>query len=924
MTDVTTDSDLLHRIDAVTRNLERDPGAGLITARELYAAATGGGQQVKAAAAYTLGRALALTGEPSAARPLVEEAATRWEAAGEVLQALRTRAGLMQLLTSAGAHHAAIDHGRRALEELARCDPNGAEGEIAGILHQNLGVAAAHGGAFDEALTAYDRAEQAFRSGGCVDRLPALAANRAAELLDLGRVDDATTLLHAARSAASGDGTEVVAARCGAMLGWALALRGDVDQGILELQHAETRFEELDMLADRDLAAVRIGEAHLLISDWAGAMSHFDRILGRDTASSHAQTWCGANLGAAAAHLGADNLDDADRCLRVALDGWWALDHVPGMVATLVELAGLSIRRGGRDEALDLAWEASRLLGGQDTDSRWPIHRLYCDLRLVDALLPDHEAAEPIAIAAVERAAIIGIPLLRCRAVRRLATVRLAQGSIGEAVTLLYETLAIGEFLRSRLPREVQRLSFGDEVDAALVALIDIRLDAGTRSAVTEAAQLADRRRDRVLSELVDGSLRPDELRFSADTLDLRTTLTVASDALLDEGSPARADALRQHVTQLATRLREVAATHPEPQPESVTPGRAGTPHGPAARRLTTIAYTQLGDEIAAVVTGGDSVRAVRSLTDRATLQELLEDLDGELWGGGLHHRSSRHQDAVVRSSERLLGRFGTALIDPIRHLLPLDDPIAQLAIVPHGILHDVPFHALISRGELLLDLVATTISPNTTFTTLLPQTGGSTGTGPRVTALGVPTTRTPGIADELAAFPANGFDTTVLVGRDATIEALRGSAGDGDILHLACHGQFDGDQPSRSGLRLADGWLSAADISRLDLTGSMVVLSACDSARLGYRGPGAQTLGISRAFLAAGARSVIASRWLLDDAHAATTISAFARHLVADPDPAAALRRAQLEQRQHTPHPVHWAPFAALGHPHIPKGSTC
>jgi tetratricopeptide (TPR) repeat protein len=910
--------DLLDRIESVTRALERDPGAGLVEAEAIYRAAEGAEHHVVAAAGYLLGQALAMTGHLDAARDLVAEAAARWQQAGDPLRAVRTRAGLMQLLTDGGSPADAIALGRSSLRDLDALDPHGDHREIAGLLHQNLGVAAAHAGGFDIALEAYGRAETAFRQAGRPERLPALAANRAAELLDLGRLEAATAALVSARSDASRLGSHVLVARCGAMLGWARALAGDVDRGLIDLEQASVRFGALDMPDDRDLAALRIGEAHLLLSGWSAARTSFQRVLDRTRQSGNTTTRCAAVTGIAAAWSGEGRLAEAEGAVREAIDGWRRLGHLPGLVGALVERAGLQLARDDRDGAVGTVLEASDLLDEAGVDvpgaSRWPIQRLYVDLRLVDALLPDHEAAEPIAVAAVERADTIGIPLLRCRAVRRLATVRLARGAVEEATELLYETIEIGELLRARLPHEAQRLSFGDEVDAALVALIRVRLDEGTEPAVAEAAALADRRRDRVLNELVDGSLQPDELELPPETIRLRASIGATSHALLDRGSGPRADALREHVDALVDQLRR---SMPDVERRGGTAVPAPSRRGePVLAAPTTIAYTDLDGEIVATVTRDGATRAVRDLTDRDALQRLLEDLDGELWGGGIDRGTGRNAAALVQSAHHVLRRLGRLLLDPVTHLLPRASPPRRVAVIPHGVLHDVPFHALVTAEGPLLDLAAVTICPTASFAEPVRRRAG-----PRsVLALGVPTVDAPGIVDELAAFPACGFPTEVLIGREVTREALSSLADQADIIHLACHGQFDEDLPSSSRLRLADGWLAATEIARLDLRDTTVVLSACDSARLGYRGPGAQTLGISRALLAAGARCVVASRWLLDDEHASSTIAAFARHLMATSDPAAALRLAQIEQRERTPHPAHWAPFAVLGHPHHPE----
>src|SRR5262249_53766171 len=93
-------------------------------------------------------------------------------------------------------------------------------------------------------------------------------------------------------------------------------------------------------------------------------------------------------------------------------------------------------------------------------------------------------------------------------------------------------------------------------------------------------------------------------------------------------------------------------------------------------------------------------------------------------------------------------------------------------------------------------------------------------------------------------------------------------------LVHFATHGLVDTRYPERSGLilslidgrgRKGDGYLRLADIYGLKLSADLVVLSACESA-LGQDLSSEGIIGLPRAFLHAGAKSVIASLWKVDD----------------------------------------------------------
>jgi CHAT domain-containing protein len=91
------------------------------------------------------------------------------------------------------------------------------------------------------------------------------------------------------------------------------------------------------------------------------------------------------------------------------------------------------------------------------------------------------------------------------------------------------------------------------------------------------------------------------------------------------------------------------------------------------------------------------------------------------------------------------------------------------------------------------------------------------------------------------------------------------------------------------------------------------VTLSACESGRsaviLGY-----EVVGLPRAFLGAGAASVVVSLWLVQDETTTTLMTDWYRQLREGVGRAAALRAAQQALKESSPHPYYWAPFVLIG----------
>lgn len=187
---------------------------------------------------------------------------------------------------------------------------------------------------------------------------------------------------------------------------------------------------------------------------------------------------------------------------------------------------------------------------------------------------------------------------------------------------------------------------------------------------------------------------------------------------------------------------------------------------------------------------------------------------------------------------------------------------------------------------------------------------------------------RLPGSADEVRKIAGLYSPEQVQV-------YLRGDASEGNVkgnrllglarrIHFATHGIVNEERPDLSALVLTsetgaeeDGFLQVHEIFNLQLSADLVVLSACETA-LGKQISGEGLLGLTRAFLHAGARSVVVSLWrVADQASTPDLMVRFYGQLDRPVDKAEALRQAKLETiRQGHAHPYYWAPFVLIGDP--------
>ena len=182
--------------------------------------------------------------------------------------------------------------------------------------------------------------------------------------------------------------------------------------------------------------------------------------------------------------------------------------------------------------------------------------------------------------------------------------------------------------------------------------------------------------------------------------------------------------------------------------------------------------------------------------------------------------------------------------------------------------------------------------------------------------------------------------DATILTGSRASESALKAAAAP-KFLHIATHGFFLQDAQTteaaqtqlpnenpllRSGLALAganvrsmgndDGILTALEASGLNLwTTKLVTLSACDTG-LGEVKSGEGVYGLRRAFVLAGAESLVMSLWPVSDYITREIMTRYYKNLKIGMGRGAALRLVQLEmlKRKDHQHPFFWASFIQSG----------
>jgi CHAT domain-containing protein len=334
--------------------------------------------------------------------------------------------------------------------------------------------------------------------------------------------------------------------------------------------------------------------------------------------------------------------------------------------------------------------------------------------------------------------------------------------------------------------------------------------------------------------------------------------------------------------------------------------------------RTMLLEYFTAHDRLIAFLVTHDTVHARRIPWNSGQVQHLVKVLRRNF---ALVRRSAPKQipDLAAHAREVLL-QLHELLIAPVADELT---PQSRLIIVAHGPLHYVPFQAVYNGESHLLERHEISYLPNGSLLRYLDHNGRAASGGPW--AFGHSHNGQLPYARQEAHAVAAVLNGQVAVDDDVSLAHLRAAAGNCRILHLATHAMFHANNPLFSGLTLAGGeWLTTLDVFNLRLSASLVTLSACDTGQH-IVGGGDELLGLMRAFLYAGAASLVLTQWAVEDQSTLRLMRSFYTELAAGQSKAAALRAAQLaflhakgpedevRAKAYT-HPYFWAPFFLVG----------
>ncbi len=776
----------------------------------------------------------------------------------------------------------------------------------------NAGAVERMRGRPEAAVDAYERARDAFLSDP--PTLAQVDSNRAFALIDLGRFDESEAAFHAALSAFRDAGLGRAVAIVEGNLADLDARRGRVAGALQRFERARQLFEQEDAPGDGARVLAEAAELAAGAGQWDEAARMFDEAVPGLAAAGLRAELARAQLAHATILQRSGHERESIDLITEAQQGFESLDNPRMVAACEVQLAESHAGLGQHDLARRLFDKAIARAKGRAFDEAEAI----APALLHAARLEDRERAHTLA----QRLdpSRFDHPILRARICFALGLAARLSDDLDTSRLRFREAIALLHGMQGALQADRFRVAFMRGHTDVLERFITLMLDhPSPASAPGEADRLAfeatelARSRALAISLIADRSdeataARADNWRALREELSALYSLT-------ESGEQASAQ-VRARIEVVRTTLDEIERqTLANASANGDAAGRVMPPEAvvDALGESCVVAYYAAGDELFACVVHDGRVRLQRHLASLTRVHAIADRLAFEI------DRAAR--DAVVRPAalERTTERC-EALLEELGMLLwaPLGDLPARVTVVPYGRLHAVPWPALsVANNTPLASRYSLTVAPSATALAELKRRRSA---GDRWTLVSVPDERAPQLLAEARALAHRFSAERTLIAEDATLDRVRALAADSSLLHLATHGVFDPSSPLEARLKFGDRWTTARDLLDMNLPGTVVVLTGCETALTDVV-VGEESIGLSRSLLAAGASLLVMSLWPVHDTASRRFAEEFYRRI---PDDCAArdLQRAVTKAaaeaaiaiREEFPHPVYWAPFLTVG----------
>ena len=872
-----------------------------------------------------------------------DAAAAAFRRAGLADPAAQTQVPKIMALTLLGQHAQAARCAETTQAELRALGNLAAAGRVS----LNLGGMHLHQDAYAQAAQHYREAAVLFARIGDRDHSVTADIGLADTQAAKGDFDEALLTYARARMRCSQHGLELSQALIDESVALVDLARGSYRDALAGLERARRRYQTLAMpqylaIAEKQLADIYL-ELHLLPE----ALALFNAAVAQFAALDlpDEQAFALAQQGRTLARLG--QTDAASGAFNQAASLFERQANPVGVATVALARAQLLLLAQARGpQALTLAQQAAAsfaVAGHADGLARAAVVR-------AEALLLAGERAQARRLFDATLAGALQLQQIQIqvRCLTGLGRVALAEGDLFAASADFEAAIELFEDQRRALPGDDIRSAFLGDHLRPYTELLRLALGSGEAAAVlTQLERYRARALDERLAERLDQASGPsaDLQRAAAadppadDTGPLRMRLNWLYrrlQRLHEEGgdSAALGAELLQTERALLERARRGRLTGAAPQagwpvvpaPGDGAAGRsaardAGVGASEASPGFDPVAlqaalgvedalveYGVVDDELFACVVTRQGVWLRRRLAPWSEVVKAVAAARFQI-------ETLNTGSAVVQQHMALLTQRATRRLCQLHDLIwapcaPILQACRRVIVVPHAQLGSVPFAALQDDLTPVGHRWALAMAPSAR----VALRGFKRLPGPphRVLALGDSLALAHAGA-EARAVAAHFSQGQALVDEQANLDQMRQLVGQADVLHLACHAQFRGDNPQFSALHLRDGALTVEQTEGLTLRACTVVLSACETGLAGQC-TGDEMVGLVRAFLVAGAARVVASLWPVDDRVTALFMAHFYPALRQGQSSAEALRTARMALRATHPHPGFWGAFTLFG----------
>jgi CHAT domain-containing protein/Tfp pilus assembly protein PilF len=720
-------------------------------------------------------------------------------------------------------------------------------------------------------------------------------------------------------------------------LGILNTMNGDYRRGLINLEAARALSDSIGDVPGVGDAEAALGHTHLALGRLEQSREHFERALALADSARYEELLRRAMSGLALVCREAGRPDEAKRYYRRTVTVARKWNDRSAMIEALADLAEMHLETGKRDSAQMILVECNRYLDG---DFPLLLGARVALLEARSATVPEAMADHATAALALSRES--GLPEREWRALTCLSEAQLALGDSASAVGNLQKALDIVESLRHAAGSDELRRHMLRPALEPYEKLIAVHAGAGSRGErALKALAVSERSRAQILAARLRNA------HFQATGSEARPAATIDHhaqgqlaritylQARLQDGSISSAQR-NQNRIEIAKREKDLfrlrlllaeqdpgyadavfpVVDDPERLLEALVPGELAISYFLGAKASYVFEVKRTGV-------------AVRVLPSRQEIEEVVKRF--------LRLRASYLEQTPGHPSLSSLDRAGrrlhALLLEPV---LADADSAATVVFIPDGILHHLPLTSLCDEQGSLLGRRAHFLAPSLRilgYLRMRERARQGATTPPSVPMIAVGAVGGGGPSGETArlhpydnrsmAFLPNAetearqvadmFPRAILlIARDATERSFKASPlASAAVLHLAAHGHADGREVRRSYLVLnpapfvpsdsssfdairwvegiEDGLLQWDEVAALSLQASLVSLASCRSAS-GVLAVGDGVVGLTQAFLHAGASCVLATLGDVPDDSARRFMLAFYDRLRQGNSAAAAL----------------------------------